>query len=239
MHSARPSSIRRTSNRSQDDVAEFLKLGLTPPDLPGGYYHDSICPTHGVQLQFRADRPTHHACPVDGVVFEGERFYAAWRSLVNHKISEAALRIGVLHRMGEGGHLDHCMGCFLGMPIRYAVYAETPRTGDNPGVATYTTFDEWVWSVPLAWSFSLVEADLSASQGPYQIETADSSGGPPVKRHYRGIHNFSCWHNGALRRLDVSPTAPIWSRLPSKRLSASGRSCGMACCQTACGGKAS
>jgi hypothetical protein len=195
--------FREAVNRLRREVAGFLALELAPPEFPGGYYHDYICPEHGVQLLFRADSPTRHTCPVDGALFEGARFDAAWRWFVNHEISEAALRMAVLHRLGEPLLLEPLRRIFLGYADRYAFYARQPRTGTtNPGAATYTTLDESVWSVPLAWAYSLIESDLS----PIDQEQIKSMLFVPtaehlVKRHYRKLHNFSCWHNAAIATL--------------------------------------
>jgi len=188
-------------DRLRTDVTAFLAMNLKPPELPGGYYHDYICPEHGEQLLFRADQPTRHVCPVDGAVFEGERFDSAWRWFVNHELSENALRMAVLHRV-EGSLLGPLREILLCYAERYATYAVTPRTGINPGVATYTTLDESVWSIPLAWAYSLIEDELTAVERE-QIETKLflPAAEHLVKRHYRGIHNFSCWHNAAIATL--------------------------------------
>jgi len=66
-------------------------------------------------------------------------------------------------------------------------------------VATYTTLDESVWIIPLAWAFDIIRDQLAP-------ETAEMIGsqllGPAaehlVNHHFRGIHNFSCWHNAAI-----------------------------------------
>lgn len=195
--------FRPAIDRLRRDVATFLALNLAPPELPGGYYHDYICPQHGLQLTFRADQPTRHVCPVDNAVFEGERFDAAWRWFVNHELSEASLRMAVLHRLGDSGLLAPLRDIFLGYADRYAFYAEQPRTGTtNPGAATYTTLDESVWSVPLAWAYSLIENDLSpADQQHIKSKLFVPTAEHLVKRHYRKLHNFSCWHNAAIATL--------------------------------------
>lgn len=195
--------FRESVKRVRQDVADFLALGIGPPELPGGYYHDYICPEHGVQLTFRADCPGSHACPVDGALFEGARFDSAWRWFVNHEISEAALRIAVLHRLGEPLVLEPLRQILLGYADRYAFYVQQPRTGTtNPGAATYTTLDESVWSVPLAWAYSLIEDDLSqADQEKIKSKLFLPAAEHLVTHHYRKLHNFSCWHNAAIATL--------------------------------------
>ena len=69
----------------------------------------------------------------------------------------------------------------------------------NHGVAQFSTLDEAVWSIPLAWSFDLIRSTLTDSQ---QAEIVDKLLLPAadflMERHFGGIHNFACWHNAAI-----------------------------------------
>lgn len=186
----------------QRQEQEFHSFGLAVPELPGGYYHDFTCPEHGVQLVFRADSSSAHRCPKDGRVFAGEACDGAWRWFVNHHLSEAALALSVLHIIQGGNRLEVVRSILLGYAEQYARYAETPRAGENPGIATYTTLDESVWVVPLAWAYSLVSGELSAED---RSQITDKLFIPAaehlVRRHYSAIHNFTCWHNAAIATL--------------------------------------
>jgi hypothetical protein len=84
--------------RLRREAADFYAMGLAIPEQPGGYYHDFICPEHGVELRFDPHHPTEHRCPVDEAQFAGEKFDAAWRWFANHHLAEAALRLAVLWR---------------------------------------------------------------------------------------------------------------------------------------------
>jgi hypothetical protein len=213
IRAASPDFAPSTARLRREESA-FLKLQLAVPELPGGYYHDYICPEHGVELHFLADSPHAHACPVDGRVFEGQLYDAAWRWFVNHELAEAALRLAVLRRI-EGGRAEALRGILLGYADRYAQYAITPRTGDNPGVATYTTLDESVWSVPLAWAFDLASDAFSTAEGESVVTRLFIPAAEHlVKRHYSQVHNFSCWHNAAiatLARISKRPDLLEWS----------------------------
>lgn len=172
------------------------------PELPGGYYHDFTCPEHGVQLEFRATHPRSHRCPEGGHILEGEHVDAAWRWFVNNRLSDAAMDIAVLHAMDAGDRAGVVRSILLGYAERYATYAETPRTGENPGVATYTTLDESVWIVPLAWAYSLVMGGISAQDRNTIAEKLFIPAAEHlVRRRYNGIHNFTCWHNAAIATL--------------------------------------
>lgn len=95
-----------TMQRLRQEVADFLDHPVAVPTEPGGYYHDYFCPDHGVQLHFDPASPQHHRCPLDNVIWQGERFDAAWRWFVNNRLAESALRLAVLWRLeGDPAHL--------------------------------------------------------------------------------------------------------------------------------------
>ena len=69
-------------------------------------------------------------------------------------------------------------------------------------MATYTTLDESVWSVPLAWAFDLVSDVLSPEEHQKVVERLLIPAAEHlVKRHYGHVLNFSCWHSGAIATL--------------------------------------
>jgi len=197
---ARGAAFQPALDRLRREVDEFSAMRLAVPELPGGYYHDFICPEHGVELRFDPHLPTEHHCPVDGARFAGEKFDAAWRWFVNHQLAESALRVAVLWRVeGNEIHRETVRRILIEYAARYEFYGTCPRTGVNPGVATYTTLDESVWIIPLAWAFSLVAETLSAAESDgiisrLLVPVAEHL----VRRRYGVIHNFTCWHNAAI-----------------------------------------
>jgi hypothetical protein len=194
-----------TMQRLRQEVADFLDHPVAVPTEPGGYYHDYFCPDHGVQLHFDPASPQHHRCPLDNVIWQGERFDAAWRWFVNNRLAESALRLAVLWRLeGDPAHLASVIQTLTGYAEQYANYQKVPRTVANPGVATYTTLDESVWVLPLAWAFDLVRDQLSA---PVREAIAQQLFTPVadhlIAHHFGGIHNFACWHNAAIGTIGV------------------------------------
>ena len=192
-------------HRLRREVDDFLAHPVPVPTAPGGYYHDYFCPEHGVQLHFDPAAPHTHRCPVDNVVWPGERFDAAWRWFVNNRLAESAIRLALLWRLtGNPAHLAGVIDTLLGYADQYAGYQQLPRTVANPGVATYTTLDESVWVLPLAWAFDLVRDQLTTAQ---QQQLTDQLFTPVaahlIQQHFRGIHNFACWHNAAIGTIGV------------------------------------
>ncbi len=185
----------------RDEVEDFFARPVDVPLLPGGYYHDYFCPKHAVQLVFEPDSPHLHRCPVDGEAFSGEPFDSAWRWSVNNRLAESALRLAALWRLeGEERNRQSVQEILLGYAAAYDGYkAYTGWRPDNHGVAQFSTLDEAVWSIPLAWSFDLIRSTLSDGQqreivGKLLLPAAEFL----MERHFGGIHNFACWHNAAI-----------------------------------------
>ena len=183
------------------EVGDFFVRPVDVPQLPGGYYHDYFCPQHAVQLVFEPDSPHLHRCPVDGATFSGEPFDSAWRWSVNNRLAESALRLAVLWKLeGKDRNRQRVQEILLGYAAVYDGYkAYSGWRPQNHGVAQFSTLDEAVWSIPLAWSFDLIRSTLSDKQ---QTEIVDRLLLPAadflMARHFGGIHNFACWHNAAI-----------------------------------------
>lgn len=198
-------AFKAAINQLRSEVADFLAHPVHVPDQPGGYYHDYFCPDHGVQLRFDPDAPHLHRCPIDEQSWQGERFDAAWCWFVNNRLAESAIRLALLWRLeGNRDHLEAVISTLCGYAEQYSHYQRLPRTVENPGVATYTTLDESVWVLPLAWAFDLVGDQLSIQQ---QQQISEQLFTPVaahlIQHHFGGIHNFACWHNAAIGTIGV------------------------------------
>ena len=199
------------------NVQDFSARPVTVPDKPGGYYHDYFCPQHGVQLVFDPNSPQGHRCPVGDETFRGEPFDSAWRWFVNDRLAQAALQFSILWNLKKLGNdqwplpnetpqmiSQRVKSILWDYATNYAAYKKFPPRTPNPGVATYTTLDESVWAIALAWSFDLIRAALSPSEQrsivvAFLLPIAEHL----VEHHFQGIHNFACWHNAAIGTLGV------------------------------------
>ena len=182
------------------EVDDFLARPVDVPQLPGGYYHDYFCPQHAVQLLFEPDSPRLHRCPVDGAAYAGDPFDSAWRWSVNNRLAESALRLAVLWKLEDDErHRQRVQEILLDYAASYAGYMTSAGRPANHGIAQFSTLDEAVWVIPLAWSFDIVRSTLSH---PQQEAIVDKlllpAAGFLTKRHFGGIHNFACWHNAAI-----------------------------------------
>lgn len=196
--------------RLEGEVAAFLAQPLAAQDEPGGYYHDYFCPHHGRELVFDPLSPHLHRCPMDDQTWQGPRFDAAWRWFVNHHLAEGALRLAIRWRLsGDPAYLHRTGQILSDYADHYPRYRQLVRDTPNPGVATYTTLDEAVWVLPLAWAFDLVRDRLDAAQekriaGQLLVPAAEHL----VDHHFRAIHNFACWHNAAIGTIGVVCNRP-------------------------------
>lgn len=198
--------------RLRQEAASFASQPLAVQAEPGGYYHDFFCPTHGTQLFFDPTSPKAHRCPVDDAIWQGERFDAAWRWFVNNGLAESSIRMALAWRLdGNATYLKHVTQILLDYADHYARYQQVPRTVRNPGVATYTTLDESVWILPLAWAFDMIRHELA----PAQIEHISRHLFAPVAEHliahhFGAVHNFACWHNAAVGTIGVLLNRAEW-----------------------------
>jgi hypothetical protein len=193
-------AFRPAIERLRREVAAATAMNLRVPEVPGGYYHDFTCPDHGVELRFDPHHPDDHRCPIDDAQFCGETFDAAWRWFANHHLAESTLRRAILWRAeGDASERNQVRDVLLAYAARYAFYGTCPRSGNNPGVATYTTLDESVWLIPLAWAYSLIAESLTAGESDTIIrQLLVPAAEHLVRRRYDAIHNFTCWHNAAI-----------------------------------------
>lgn len=186
--------------RLRRNVETFVQQPMKVPDQPGGYYHDYFCPEHGSQLIFRPSSPTEHRCADDGTILRGARHDAAWRWFVNNRLSEVAQQLALLWRLEEKEqHLRSVAEILNSYALQYAAYGTFGRESENPGIATYTTLDESVWILPLAWAFDMVREWLPSTKAQ---TIADKLLVPAaehlVQHHFQAIHNFTCWQNAAI-----------------------------------------
>ncbi len=111
------------------------------------------------------------------------RPFAASRSIrpggwfVNDRLAQAALQFSILWNLKKLGNdqwplpnetpqmiSQRVKSILWDYATNYAAYKKFPPRTPNPGVATYTTLDESVWAIALAWSFDLIRAALSPSE---------------------------------------------------------------------------
>jgi hypothetical protein len=212
LHRASLPQFDAAIQRLRGEAAAYMAQPVTVQSAPGGYYHDYFCPEHGAQLLFGPAAPTVHRCPVDNALWQGERFDAAWRWFVNNRLSEASLRLALCWRLdGNNDYFSQVRQILLDYAGEYAAYQQVPRTVGNPGVATYTTLDEAVWVLPLAWAFDIVQQQLSQAENDQISQRLFAPVAEHLIAHHFGdVHNFACWHNAAIGTIGVLLNRSDW-----------------------------
>lgn len=188
----------------QDTATEALRLKLVVPDEGAGWGHDYFCPDHATRLEYDPAQPRAHRCPVDGRIFAGGIYDAAWRARTNHEIVTGLRAAALLWRGGgDVGYLEHAAGVLDAYAAHYPRY-EVHGTHAGQGRCMGQSLDEATWAIPLAWSYDLLRDALSASQR----ESIEGQLLRPAAEHllgqlWRRIHNIECWHLAALVTLGV------------------------------------
>ncbi len=184
------------------------------PDLPtrqAGYYHEFFCPDHAVQLIFNPRDGHHHVCPVDGHVFSGEPFDAAWGWSVNDTLSDAALRTSVRRAVGHAPHRSAAddellRRVLLGYAERYRTMPPAPQGHPDAysGRVCWSALDESVWIIRLVWAAALARDVFSAGE---QARLREGLFAPALSQlhdvRYQQIHNVGNWDRGAILALGL------------------------------------
>ena len=190
--------------RLHADVAWTFERPLYLPDRPAGYYHEFFCPDHAVQLEYDPTSPDRHRCPVDGVWFSGEPYDSAWLWSVNHDLTEAAFRLALLwHVAADPMHRDKAKAILLGYADRYADFQ---HDDDRPvkGKVTFSSLDESVWVIPMAWAAwflreALPAADIATIRERLLIPAAEHL----MHQRREQIHNIENWLNAAIGTIGI------------------------------------
>ncbi len=169
------------------------------PDRRAGYYHDYFCPDHARQLEFDAENPSVHRCPVDGRTFGGEKLDSAWLWFVNNRLSTFAFESAVLGvATGRDEHLEAAWSILTQYARRYASYEPDPDLAFS-GRACFHALDEAVWLINLAWACDLVSGGGSRRDaGRVRADLLEPAAEWIASRRRGRIHNIECWLNAAL-----------------------------------------
>lgn len=185
-------------------AAQARRQGLAVPEEGAGWAHDYFCPDHAARLEYDPARPHTHRCPVDGRVFAGGVYDAAWRSRTNHEIVGGLRAAAILWRAGgEARHADHAAGVLEAYAARYPHY-EVHGTHAGQGRCMGQSLDEATWSIPLAWSYDLAREALTPDrQARIEAQLLRPAAEHLLGQLWRRTHNIECWHLAALATLGV------------------------------------
>jgi hypothetical protein len=219
MRLSTPKQMERLSERSrtpafapavqrlQAQVSSLLEQEVQVPLRQAGYYHEYFCPEHAVQLEFDPNAPTVHRCPYDGRLFSGEPYDSARDWFVNNRLSQGALRLGLLWQLtGEQRCVDQVSEILLQYAARYATYPPAPRIHpSHPGRVTWSCLDEAVWAVALTWAFDFVRDALETTDVERVERHLLRPAADVIAQHmYRRVHNVACWNVSAIGTIGLA-----------------------------------
>ena len=177
---------------------------LAMPREGAGWLHDYYCTEHAVQLTWNEHDPHGHVCHVDGKVFSGEKYDAAWRYLVQCKIVAAMKAAADLWLLtGQAQYLAHAV---LRLEEYSACYAGYPVHGSHAGQGRCMgqSLCEAVWAISVAQAYDSIATELTSEQ---QTRFRSALLGPITEhlksQRWRRIHNIECWHLAGLATLAV------------------------------------
>ncbi len=164
-----------------------------------GYYHDYFCPDHAKQLEFDAESPETHKCPVDGRSFGGEKLDAAWLWFLNDRLSSIAFESAVLGvSTGQEDYLESSRFVLTEYARQYESYEPDP-TFQFSGRACFHALDEAVWLIHLTWAYDLVWGNTpNRNAGYVRTRLLEPAADWIASRRRRRIHNIECWLNAAV-----------------------------------------
>ncbi len=136
---------------------------LVPPDARATWNLYYFCPEHGVRLHWDRNKPSEHACPVDGEVFTGEPYDGAWWRWLNTLNSKACYELGLLWQLTqEPKYFDKVKDILLQYAHYYPdyqVHGGIPYNG--PGKANAQTLCEANCHLDFARGYDFISDELS------------------------------------------------------------------------------
>lgn len=149
------------------DNSEILNSEtLVPEDARATWNLYYFCPKHGVRLSWDRNKPTEHACPVDGEIFSGEPYNGAWWRWLNTLNSKACYELGLLWQLtSEVQYFEKVKDILLQYSAYYPdyeVHGGIPYNG--PGKANAQTLCEANCHLDFARGYDFIREQLSDSE---------------------------------------------------------------------------
>jgi hypothetical protein len=147
----------RLYEKKKAEVDTFLQRPIYISPLKQAYeYPNYDCIKHNVQLKYEDDRPFEHRCPVDGEVFTGEKYDAAWAGWYHGLLSRRLVSIGTVYQISGDERYAEAARDVL---VRFAdTYGQYPNRNNILGPARifFGTLGESIFGTHVALGYDLV-----------------------------------------------------------------------------------
>lgn len=146
------------------DQALQFRVNISPQ--PGGWWHQYVCPEHGLPLIFNLSSPDKHHCPA-GDVYEGDQYDAAFRVFAHRHYADLARDSAVLFRVtSEYRYLDttlEILSCYADLYREYKGNQQS-QNWMTAGHVFQQALTEAIWSVSLTQSYALISGECTIQQ---------------------------------------------------------------------------
>lgn len=157
------------------------------------------CPEHGVALEFHPFERHDHRCPVDGVVWRGERHDRWWLMWYQLWLAERAVHAAALAALG----VDASLGSFAALVLegycdQYLAYPNRDNVL-GPSRPFFSTYLESIWLLQIALAIDLLEsAGYAAGIGSRVRERIIEPSTGLIGSFDEGGSNRQVWNDAAL-----------------------------------------
>ena len=201
------SQIARSIERR---AASWLASPLPIPEGETGWYHNYFDPRYGVRLIYDPNQPHRHVSPVDGQVFSGGVYDAAWLYLTHTRIADAALDLALAFRLtGDERYGRAAAAILLGYAERYPATVEHGSWAGK-GRMMGQSLDEAVWAIALLRAYDLIK-DWGVLSDDDQARIEQELFRPVaelLRKQTSQIHNIHSWHNAAIAMIGLTVGDP-------------------------------
>ena len=177
-----------------------LSATFTVPERGAGWEHDYACPEHAAPLM--PVSPTAHRCPVDGHVFSGDPYDAAYLTRIHHANSSAVETLGLAYALtGRIEFARRTREILVAYGTKYpewALHGRRPGPVPRDGARMFAqTLDE-----SIAMLSFLAGYDLTCDSGAYSASDREvieekwiRASIRTIQRPAPGPSNWHTWHN--------------------------------------------
>ena len=184
------------------------------PNRGGQWPQYYVCNEHNVTLRTLSD--TQHQCPVDGKIYTGEPYDSVIILRKHNDLVAAARNLGLAYQFtGERKYAAKCAEILLGYADKYLTYPLIDHQGNPSSAATrasWNSLGESNWAIPLIEGYDCIYESGVLTPGQierinrdvWQVCAAD------IAKHDTAVHNFSCWHMGAIGSIGLCIGSAEW-----------------------------
>lgn len=170
-----------------------------------GWGHNYFDPRYGVRLEYDPARPHEHRSPVDGQIFSGGEYDAAWLYLTHTRVAGAALDLALGYVLsGEAAYARGAAEILREYARRYPA-ARVHGKWAGQGKIMGQSLDEAVWVISLLRAYDLVAAEtLGAADRRTVEQDLFAAAARLLRPQTNRIHNIHSWHDAALTMIGLA-----------------------------------